>query len=292
MKQFYKKTNFFKSSLAMLQVIAGILDEYKADGFVLTVRQLYYQLVARGKIENTIKSYKNIASLVNDGRMAGLLDWDMIEDRTRSFVRRNRWDHPRQPVDSAAHYYHEDLWKNQPYRVFVIVEKEALVGVLEKVCHEYDMPLLAARGYPSASVLRSFCIDDMIPAMQEEQTPLIIHLGDHDPSGIDMTRDLQERLSLFCEQDVELDRVALNMKQIKEQKPPENPAKPTDARFADYFKKYGKSSWELDALSPNYIDKLVRKTIKPYIEEDAWEKIEASIARGKKKLKAAADKMK
>lgn len=250
-------------------------------GYTLTTRQVYYQLVARGYIENTQASYKKIAQTINDAKLAGLIDWDALEDRTRAFINRQRWDSPQQILNAAAGSYHKDLWINQDNRVFVIIEKEALVGVLQGTCHEYDVPLLAARGYPSGSVLREFAINQLIPAMGFGQTCHILHLGDHDPSGIDMTRDLTERLELFCENygNLNLKRIALNMDQVEEIKPPENPAKTTDARFESYNRLYGESSWELDALSPEYLNNLVKSELNnltdPNLHDDVMREIKA-----------------
>lgn len=248
-----------------------IVNDYTAQGFKLTVRQLYYQLVARAVIENHERSYKRITSLVNDARLAGFMDWNAIEDRTRAFMRRTRWDSGKEILQATARGFHMDMWANQRARVFVIIEKEALVGVLENVCAKYDVPLLAARGYPSASVLREFVVEDVLPAITDQHVA-IIHLGDHDPSGIDMTRDLRDRIQLFCEEvgAVELDRVALTMEQIRVRKPPPNPAKTTDSRFADYKRLYGSESWELDALPPSFLAELVESRIALYIDADDW----------------------
>jgi hypothetical protein len=286
-KEAYVTKRFGSESLKLLSVIDGIIEDYMLQGYVLTVRQLYYQLVARALIPNTERSYKSITSLVNDGRLAGVLDWDGIEDRTRSFIRRSRWTSGGEIISACANSYHEDLWRSQPHRVFVIVEKEALAGVLEGVCKQMDVPLLAARGYPSGTVLREFAESDIL--RWPDQTPVILHLGDHDPSGIDMSRDLEERLQLFTyNSDIEFRRIALNMAQIEEQQPPENPAKSTDSRFEDYRRNFGDSSWELDALSPSYLNDLVRSHIEHYIDPAAWEEAAEAIAEVKRKLSVVA----
>jgi hypothetical protein len=284
MKQQYTEINFRSGTLAFIAVLNSIIKEYQELGFVLTVRQLYYQCVARGIIPNTQKEYTRMATITNDAKMAGLLDWDAIEDRTRAFIRRNRWESGQQIIKSAEANYHQDLWENQPVRVFVIVEKEALVGVLEGVCRTYDVPLLAARGYPSGSVLREFATTDLSGAITCGQAIQILQLGDHDPSGIDMTRDLCDRLSVFTGEHVELDRIALNMEQIEELHPPENPAKATDTRFDSYRRKFGDKSWELDALNPTYLENLVETNISHLINFDNWEKTQDEIAEVKKKI--------
>ena len=283
----YKRFNFQDKVLDLIETMNGIIIDYQAQGFVLTVRQLYYQLVARDVIENSQKSYKRITSIANDARIAGLMDWDAIEDRTRAFVRRTRWQSGAHILEAAANSFHVDMWHRQARRVFVIIEKEALVGVLSPTCQKLDVPILAARGYPSCTVLRDFALEDIVP-YAEAQNLTILHLGDHDPSGIDMSRDLTERISMFARQNVELVRVALNMEQIEERKPPPNPAKATDSRFADYVEMYGDESWELDALPPEYLVELVEREIRDRIDEAQWEADERRVADVQKRIRKAA----
>lgn len=289
--QAYRSFDFKPDTLQMIEAMNGICAEYVAQGFRLTVRQLYYQLVARAVIPNTERSYKRMTNIANDARLAGLMDWDAIEDRTREFQRRSSWGSGNEILASCARQFHMDMWVGQERRVFVVVEKEALAGVLEGACMALDVPLLAARGYPSVTVLREFAMADLRRAYDQEQRPLLLHLGDHDPSGIDMTRDLTGRLNMFYEGlDLELKRIALNMDQIQEQSPPPNPAKVTDSRFEDYQRKFGDESWELDALTPDYLVKLVRRHVEAVIDGEAWDarlaEIEATKARLDKVAKA------
>lgn len=279
MRQRYLDINFKQESLDLIQIMDGICRDYMRQGYVLTVRQLYYQLVAKAIIPNKEQSYKRITGLVNDARLAGILDWSAIEDRTRSFIERARYTSVSERIDLAAKYYHMDMWANQETRMFVIVEKEALAGVLERVCYEYDVPLLAARGYPSGTVLREFAEDKILPSLQRGQQVVILHLGDHDPSGIDMTRDLTERLMLFTDRHyaLSLDRIALSMDQIDELQPPPNPAKTTDSRFSEYLSRYGNESWELDALDPSYLNRLVETHINFHRDPDRWASSQAKI---------------
>jgi len=290
--QQYIDRNFSASSLHLIGQMNLIVQEYMDDNSRLTARQLYYQLVARDIVENTERSYKRVTSIVNDAKEAGLMDWEAIEDRTRAFITRPRWDNASHLIASAASQFHMDLWANQRTRVFCIIEKEALVGVLEGVCHQYDVPLLAARGYPSGTVLREFCVGPLLEAIRADQYITIFHLGDHDPSGIDMTRDLDSRIKMFLQNEpdarVDLDRIALTMKQINQQKPPPNPAKQIDPRFASYQADFGTSSWELDALKPAFLRKLVEDKIDEQIDTARWIERREEIDSKKAELKKAA----
>lgn len=323
MKQKYKDINFKIETEWLIGQVDAIVAEYLAQGFRMTVRQIYYQCIARDifpatwidreynlrknlppNTKNTVKNYKRLAGIINDGKLAGALDWDAIEDVTRDFERKSRWDSPSDALESLARQYHEDLWTTQDTRVFVIVEKDALLGVLRPTCRDLDLPLMAARGYASGTVLREFVLSDIAPTLNgiedDESTMkdvVILHLGDHDPSGIDMTRDLQERIELFTWEDaasvrtLTIERIALNMDQIEELRPPENPAKTTDSRFEAYRKRFGDSSWELDALTPVYIDRLVRAAAGQYMNAKAFKKRRAEVAVGREKIIKAAKEL-
>lgn len=273
MKQRYKDFAFRADTLALIDYVNTIVDDYHAQGFTLSVRQIYYQLVARDLVPNTERSYKRVASIINDGRLAGMIDWDAIEDRGRDVILQTRWDSTGQILQAAAKGYHMDKWVGQDQRVFVIVEKAALQGVLEGVCRDWDVPLLAARGYPSVSVLRDMALEHLRGAKRQGQGLLILHLGDHDPSGIDMTRDLDDRLSMFAGH-LDLQRIALTRDQIDDQQPPPNPAKTTDSRFASYRAEHGDESWELDALQPQYLVDLVTEHIMSVVDVHTWEQRE------------------
>lgn len=268
----------------MIAICDRIATDYASQGLKLTIRQLYYQLVAGNHIPNTVRSYDNIVQLMTNARMSGHIDWDVIEDRTRGLLELSHWRNGSHILDVVSKTYHQDMWAAQEKRVFVIVEKEALAGVLERTCNEYDVPLLPARGYPSATTLRELAKSRIMRATQQI---VVLHLGDHDPSGIDMTRDLEDRLSIFSRYRVHVDfrRIALNMDQIEEQQPPPNPAKQTDCRFAKYEEEFGTDqSWELDALKPQYLHELLSEQIRDCIDFDAWEKTEDEIAEVKKRL--------
>jgi len=276
LKECYIPKSFRDDALILIERINGIIDEYEAQGYTMTVRQVYYQLVAGDIVPNNLNSYKRVASVINDGKLAGLIDWDAMEDRTREFIRNSAWTSGRHILQSSAEWFHMDMWVNQPNRVFVVIEKEALVGVLEHTCRKFDVPLLAARGYPSGTVLREFVEDDVLSAINSGQQVTILHLGDHDPSGLDMTRDLRERVELFCANTIDEDeypevkRIALNMDQIRRFNPPPNPAKTTDARFKVYQRRFGVESWELDALKPQYLNDMVSTEIENLYDPDRW----------------------
>lgn len=161
-----------------------------------------------------------------------------------------------------------DKWENQEHRIEVWVEKDALLGILGSVCHDLDVDYFSCRGYNFQSEMWGAAMR-LRQYLDDGQTPVVIHLGDHDPSGVDMTRDIEDRLRLFTGGGVELRRIALTMEQVHQYDPPPNPAKITDSRAEGYIKEYGNDSWELDALDPGMLADLIRDTIIPYRDRDA-----------------------
>jgi len=264
MKIQYVEKNFRKSSQALIEQANQIIDDYSQDGYDLTLRQLYYQFVARDKIANRQNEYKRLGSVVNDARLAGLLDWDSIVDRTRGHKARPHWNSPAEILHTAAKGYGIDTRLDQDDYVEVWVEKDALVGVIDHACHPLDVGYLSCRGYVSQSAMWR-AAQRFISKERYGQNAFLIHLGDHDPSGIDMTRDIQDRLNMFGSS-VVVERIALNMEQINEYQPPPNPAKTTDSRYATYIAEYGAESWELDALDPRVLAALITTAVNKHTQ--------------------------
>lgn len=264
----YVVRDFTPSSEQVIAQAIEILDDYSGQGFVLTLRQLYYQFVARGLLENTVKNYKRLGSIINDARLAGLIDWEAIEDRTRGISSTPHWDTPADIIDSAAASFRIDKWSDQKYRVEVWIEKDALSGVFSEVCRKLDIAQLSCRGYTSQSEMWRGAMR-LKRYIKNGQTPVILHFGDHDPSGIDMSRDIEDRLKMFGA-NVIFERLALNFDQVKQYNPPPNPAKETDSRCAGYVRQFGHESWELDALEPKVLVRLASQSVLRYREEGKW----------------------
>ena len=278
----YKEIRFQQKSLDLIELVNQVVDEYSAQGYELTLRQVYYQLVARGYSPNNERSYKNVGSLINDGRLAGLIDWHSVTDRTRNLRSVSHWDNPADVIASARYSYNLDKWEGQPNYVEVWVEKDALVDIVGQACSPLDTPYFSCRGYTSQSEMWSAA--QRFIRQEEREKRIIIHLGDHDPSGIDMTRDIQERLELFGA-DVFVERVALTMNQIQTYNPPPNPAKITDSRASKYIDQFGDESWELDALEPKVITDLIKKQVIMYRDDAIYRAVYDKELREKEELK-------
>lgn len=289
MKIKYKDFRLSANSRALVEQCNEIIDDYTAQGFMLTLRQLYYQLVSRDLIPNTERSYKRVGSIINDARLAGLIDWSAIEDRTRNVRSLSHWDNPADIVETVAKQFRVDMWVGQTYRPEVWIEKDALVGVIEGICRQYDVPFFSCRGYTSQSEMWG-ASQRMIEHAEGEQVPYILHFGDHDPSGKDMSRDITDRLNMFMGAGgLEFKRMALNMDQITQYKPPPNPAKLTDARAAGYIAEFGNSSWELDALEPRVMSDLIEGALDDLIDRPVWNRREKEIKKGRQTLQTISD---
>lgn len=272
----YQAKRFNEVALERITQANEILDLYAAQGFDLTLRQLYYQFVAKALIPNKDTEYKRLGELISDARLAGLIDWNRITDRTRNLRDLAHWNSPQDIIDACAQQFRLSRWKSQPNYVEVWVEKDALIGVVEQASNAVDVPCFSCRGYTSQSEMWA-ASQRLLKYLKHGRTVTILHLGDHDPSGIDMTRDIRERIGGFISHHApghagrfHVNRIALTMDQIREYNPPPNPAKVTDSRAGSYIAEYGDESWELDAIPPTDMAALIRESVMDLVDEELW----------------------
>lgn len=301
MKIQFRKVRLGRDNMARLMMINSIITEYQANGYKLTLRQLYYQLVSREVIPNQQKEYAKLSTLLKEGRMGGIVDWDAIEDRLRTPECPSSWNSPMEILDSAIRSYACPRQDGQSVYMEVWVEKDALSGVLSRVTEQYHVPIVVNRGYSSVSAMYD-AFNRFHRAVDREQAIKILYLGDHDPSGIDMIRDVEDRILEFFwgyfsnDQDQEEDEqftndykknwmrevgnldfevipIALTRAQIQQYNPPRNPAKITDPRATEYIRLNGDSSWEVDALRPEVLDQLLHDAIQEHLDVDEYNKM-------------------
>lgn len=268
-EQFETRTFQAKTQVVIDQA-DEIIRDYEGQGYTLSLRQLYYQFVARGLLENSDRSYKRLGSIMTDARLAGLIPWDGIEDRNRET---NFWrieEDYGEILADLPYRFAADHWRDQDAYVEVWVEKDALSSVVERACRKWRVPYMACNGYLSAS--EAYSAAKRIEEISGKGKDIyIFHLGDHDPSGIDMTRDNTDRLDkLSWGTPFTLERLALNRDQVDRYNPPPNPTKITDSRAEDYIRRHGRTSWELDALEPSVVNSLIEDAIEPLVDMTAW----------------------
>ena len=332
MKIQFRAVKLSKENRKKLDYINEIIEEYQNDGYVLTLRQLYYQLVSRDIIPNNVSEYGKLSTILKEGRMAGIVDWDAIEDRLRQPYTPSAFDSPKNILDACIQQYMLHRQEGQDTYLEVWVEKDALSGVLKRVTSKYHVPILVNRGYSSASAMYD-SYERFFKAIKNGQKVKILYLGDHDPSGEDMIRDiydrsleflkgseevrnymyfnddnqdcyhrlskymdekgLDEEFSLECVKDdlvsniqFEVTPIALTKAQIRQYNPPPNPAKITDPRAKAYIERHGAVSWEVDALKPEVLHKLLEDNILANIDLEKYEEILDKEKEGITKLKA------
>jgi len=243
-KEPFVPRKFRRATIEIIEQANAILEKYAAEGLTLSLRQLFDQFVSRGLTPNTKKKYESLGKHMVKARLAGRVDWEYLEDRTR-FVRRNlHFDNPADAMSEIARQYGIDKWADQPERVEVCVEKDALVGVIEGICNELDVGYFVCRGYDSWSeVYRA--AQRLREYEQAGQKWSLLHLGDHDPSGVDASRDLQARLTILGATGGAVERIALTMGQVAQYDLPPNPIKELDPGTAKYRERFGDEAWSL-----------------------------------------------
>lgn len=282
----FREIKFRKDSLDKIETMIEIVADYASQGLKLTARQLYYQFVSRNIIANTEENYKSLTGLLANARYAGHVDWDAIEDRGRVAAIPLEFDNIKHRVTSALRNYRLKRWADQPNYVELWVEKQALAGVLEPLADEFHVTLMVNKGYSSASAM--FDSAQRFKARNGKELALF-YLGDMDPSGEDMVRDIESRLIEFEVTNLRVEKVALTMDQVREHNPPPNPAKKTDSRFKNYEEKHGNQSWEVDALPPAVLQQLIRDALESALDRDLWEDVLAKEETDKDRLRKAAE---
>lgn len=285
-KTCYQWKDFNSTALAIIADAELILDSYSRQGYRITLRTLYYQFIARDLFpenrlrpvqqggqtvmtKNCEQNYKWLGGIVSDARLAGLLDWKHLQDSGReSHGGDGGWGEPRNILRYGANNYNITHWDGQRHYVEVWVEKQALEDIVARPCHTWSVPYFACKGYTSQSSMYEAAM--RLRGIDRDREKTIIHLGDHDPSGIDMSRDIADRLDMFGA-NVNVKRIALNMHQVEQYDPPPSPAKISDSRANDYIDRFGHDSWELDALEPSVLNDLIEQEITSRLDLDLWD---------------------
>ncbi len=284
MKKAFETKKFRPESIEKINTANRIIAKYMAKGLRLTLRQLYYQYVAHEGLPNTERSYQNLGKLLSEGRLCGLIDWSAIEDRGRVADVPSQWKSIAELADVAANQFRLPRWEGQDHYCELWVEKQALAGVLEPVANEHHITLMVNKGYSSQSAMYESALRFMRNS-NGKQSCRLLYLGDHDPSGEDMVRDVRDRLVKFGVRRLFVTKIALTMDQVEEHSPPPNPAKLTDSRAAAYVAEHGDSSWEVDALDPETLVDLITSEIETFLDQDVMDKVIEREEEQKKKLR-------
>jgi len=255
----------------------------------LTLRQIYYRLVTDFGIANTKSNYTQTSRHLVKARMNGIIDDNRIEDRTRTFLGGETGfedvptfiENMRETVKNGHEQYDINFWDKQPQAVIVWVEKDALSRVIQQAISEYRVIVAPSRGYPSYTFIK-----EATRHFPRNKKVVVLHFADFDPSGLDMTRDLWNRLNIDCfALNMKVERVALTQDQIQKYGLVSNPAKRADPRSKLYLRRYGEECWELDAIEPHELQKLVKETILQYIDLERWKHMENRLMTERNEVK-------
>jgi len=311
----------------VVDAVNEILGQYS---YRLTVRQIYYRLVSPPYqlFANLPNLYKQFDKILTSAREKGDVDWHRIEDRARTtlggdFGHQSPDEFIESQIESFKdcwRYYTRPLWENQSCYVEVWVEKDALATLFSRVADEYRVLTFPSRGYSSLTKFMESLEDRFVRCWKRGQPVRILHFSDHDPSGIDMFHDITRRLEEYLIPilrknftNEELDKMkelvlpkwkeqgdsfftvyhyGLTYEQVQRFNLPPNPTKKADPRAKEYVQKYGDQCWELDALPPDELERIVREAIVEHIDRDVWNKTIKQIEEEREKLKDKFSKVK
>ena len=273
-RQAFKLARFRPKSIGLIAECNQIITAYQAQDLQLTLRQLYYQLVVRNTIRNTEREYKNLGRLISEARLAGQVDWSAIEDRIRIPKEPAQWQSPASIIDASVRSYKLPRWADQPYHVELWVEKDALAGVLQPIATRRHIILMVNRGYSSQSAMYD-TYARIEAALDYQKDAVILYLGDLDPSGEDMVRDIDDRLNVLYGTEVKVRKLAITMDQVQQYSPPPNPAKMSDSRAAKFVDRFGFESYEVDALPPEVLTQIIDDAIDDYEDPELMEAVKA-----------------
>lgn len=284
----------------LIPIVNEILDQYD---FALTVRQIYYRLISDPYtlFDNTRSNYTGFDRILTRAREEEEIDWTRIEDRTRQSIGGEGAIDNETPEEFLRAYvqtlkncwshYDKKMWLSQQNFIEVWVEKDALSSLISQACKEYRVLVFPSRGYSSFTkvkegIRRLYQNTEILETDPISNKPTyVLHLADHDPSGLGMTQDLKNRFARYDAEFIKVERIGLNIDQVRQFDLRPNPVKRADSRSAEYVQTFGNDCWELDALPPNELQKLIVTQIESYIDPEAWEATEKEINEGKKEIK-------
>jgi hypothetical protein len=240
-----------------------------AKQYPMTVRQVYYRLVAIAVIKNGIAGYRAVVRLLGIARDDGRIEWDWIVDRTRPEYAPSMWDDPDEFMQGVAKWYRKNFWLLQPNHVEIWAEKDTVIGTIQEITDELGVLVRVGRGYQSKTKKH-----EIYEFFKTITKPIVVlYLGDHDSSGRDIGRDVAEQVRDFgCR--FRFKRIAIEPADIKKFNLPPDFAKTTDSRTKQFLEKYDDKCVELEALTVEELRRRVDSEVKALIEPEAWKKAE------------------
>ena len=295
-QQFIKKIKWQSRKEELFQKILPIAEKFQDDGYKITLRQLHYQLVGRNLINNTKSEYKKLGELIKEARLLGLLDWDLIVDNLRTPRKMGEWDSVKDIMESVYDSYRNKRHSVQKTHLEIWCEKDAMTSILEPITNKYHLNLMIDRGFGSTTMIYETAKRFLRESNVMTQGFVILYLGDHDPSGLNMVVDVQKRINMFLKTlegrfatNCNVKQIALTQEQIKKYDLPPQMAKKSDSRYKKYEEEHGDESWELDALPTDVISKILKDEILEHINMEYYDGMIEEENKDKAKIKQLID---
>lgn len=264
-------------------------DILAASPYAMTLRQLFYALVSSAAISKAEPAYGRLKRVMRDLREDGTVPWGWLVDHTRSVFAARTWEGLEGLLADSARLYRRDLMRQQEVAIQLWAESDSIGSVVAPVADRYTIPTFIGRGYSARGYLWN-AARDAVAAHAAGKDVHILHVGDHDPSGVDIFRDVEETLRLyvtavesrlpvasvrrtFDEDDIagstawlEVERLALLPEQIEAHDLPVRPPKASDARTASFS---GPGAVEVEALPVEALLAIVEHAITDRIDTEA-----------------------
>jgi len=267
-----------KSSLILIEQVQKIISSYD---FALTLRQIYYQLVAKKIIPNEQRYYKKLSRICVMGRNEGILSEEGFADRLREVDKLSSWADLNQFMETVKRSYHKDKWQNQDKYIEIWTEKDALRSVLTEITYQYDVSLMVARGQLSRTAIYEAFNRYKI---QSDKECYLYYCGDFDPSGLSIYESIKERLEKFGVF-IKYERIALTEEQIKKYQLPSDPAKQSDPNYNKFVSLYGSDMVvELDSLPPDVLRDIIKDCISKNIDAGLLAQVQKEETKEQDKL--------
>ena len=264
------------ATLHLVDQAAAVLEDFQSQGYDMTLRQLYYQLVAANVIPNTQRQYQRLSKVMTHARWAGMVPLDCLYDPGREPITPTSWESPQHIMDAVAKQYSTNRWRNGHAYVELWAEKDAVASVLRPVAREWQLTYQSARGFMGLGAMAR-ARARIQHQVQEGKQVVILYCGDHDPSGQEIPRVVQDQLDRLCDfGDITVRVIALTGSQVDEHDPPPQPAKPTDARYWRYVEEHNMTDvWELDALPPDVLANIAQTAVEEWLPDDYRDIVES-----------------
>jgi hypothetical protein len=261
---------------AILDRAAAIVRSYDTS---VTLRQLFYRLVAERTLPNTTTAYKGLSRVTAEARRDG--DFPDLIDRGRAIHRYEHFDSPEDAIDQLIGWYRLDRTRDQDVSLYLGVEKAGMVVQLQSWFGDLGVPILALGGYSSQTYVRDVVLD----VSGTDRPAVLLYAGDFDPSGEDIDRDFLDRTGCWSK----VVRVALSAGQVRRYELPINPGKVTDSRAAGFIQRHGTlMQVEVDALDPATLRQLFTDAIGQHWDTSAYQAVLAQERLDRARLRTAA----